>query len=64
MEEIREKRPRIKVPKMPKNKQSLSVLISPTIRGLIRDANDLELTKENIISLMKEGGQFILIYFK
>lgn len=64
MEEIKEKRPRIKVPKMPKDRHSIAVLISPTIRGLVRDANELELTKENIISLMREGGQFILIYFK
>lgn len=64
MEEIKEKRPRIKVPKMPKDRHSISTLVSPTIRGIVRDANDLELTKENIISLMKEGGQFILVYFK
>lgn len=41
-----------------------TVLVSNTIRGIIKDINEQGINKEDIISLLRENGQFILIYFK
>lgn len=42
----------------------MTVLTDTTIRGIIRLANEEEIKKEDIVSLLKEGGQFVLIYFR
>lgn len=44
--------------------QVMMVLTSTTIRGIVRAANEKEIKREDIVSLIKENGQFILIYFE
>lgn len=35
----------------------------PTIRGIVQAANDLEIKKEQIVSLVKQGEQYVLVYY-
>lgn len=42
----------------------MTVIIAPTVRGLIKEANEKGVKKENIVSLLKENGQFMLVYFE
>lgn len=44
--------------------QVMTALISNTIRGIIKTANEKGIKKEDIVSLLRENGQFILIYFR
>lgn len=44
--------------------QVMTALTDTTIRGIIRLANEEGIKREDIISLLKENGQFVLIYFK
>lgn len=44
--------------------QVMTALTDTTIRGIIRLANEKGIKREDIISLLKENGQFVLIYFK
>ena len=61
----------IEKPKIVKTKKTnsevyrvMTALISNTIRGIIKTANEKGIKKEDIVSLLKENGQFILIYFR
>jgi hypothetical protein len=40
----------------------MKVLITNTIRELVKAANELGIKKENVVSLIKEG-QYYLIYY-
>ena len=42
----------------------MTVLTGVTIRGIVKAVNEEEIKKEDIVSLLKENGQFVLIYFK
>ena len=42
--------------------QVMTALTDTTIRGIVRSAN--EEGREDIVSLLKENGQFVLIYFR
>lgn len=42
----------------------MSVLTSMTIRGIVNKVNELGIAQESIVSLLKENGQFVLIYYK
>ena len=44
--------------------QVMTALTGTTIRGIIKSANEEEIKREDIVSLLKENGQFVLIYFK
>lgn len=44
--------------------QVMTALTGTTIRGIIKSANEEEVKREDIVSLLKENGQFVLIYFK
>lgn len=44
--------------------QVMTVLTDTTIRGIVRSANEEGIKREDIVSLLKENGQFVLIYFK
>lgn len=44
--------------------QIMAVLTDTTIRGIVRSANEEGIKRENIVSLLKENGQFVLIYFR
>ena len=42
----------------------MTALTDTTIRGIVRSANEEGIKRENIVSLLKENGQFVLIYFR
>lgn len=44
--------------------QTMVAIINNTIRGIVKDANELGIKREDIVSLLKENGQFVLVYFK
>lgn len=44
--------------------QVMTALTDTTIRGIVRSVNEEGIKRENIVSLLKENGQFVLIYFK
>ena len=44
--------------------QVMTVLTDTTIRGIVRSANEEGIKREDIVSLLKENGQFVLIYFR
>lgn len=42
----------------------IDILNATTLRTLIKQANELELSKEDIISIQQTQGQFYLVYCK
>lgn len=46
------------------DKPIMRALLSNTIRGIVKQTNELNIKKEDIISLFKEINQFVLIYYK
>lgn len=44
--------------------KKMNVVTASTIRSLVEIANNKRIFKEDIVSLIKESGQFILIYFE
>lgn len=47
-----------------KNDKYMSVLTDTTIRGIVNTVNKENIKKEDIVSLLKENGQFMMIYYK
>ena len=46
------------------NSQIMTALTDTTIRGIVKAANEEGIKRNDIVSLLKENGQFVLIYFK
>lgn len=44
--------------------QVMTAITDTTIRGIVRSANEEGIKREDIVSLLKENGQFVLIYFR
>lgn len=44
--------------------QIMTAITDTTIKGIVKTANELSIKREDIVSLLKENGQFVLIYFK
>ena len=44
--------------------QIMTALTDTTLRGIVRSANEEGIKREDIVSLLKENGQFVLIYFR
>lgn len=44
--------------------KQFKALHAPNIRVLLAQANEIDITKEDIVSLVREGELFILVYFK
>lgn len=44
--------------------QVMTAMTNDTIRGIVKAANEEEIKREDIVSLLKENGQFVLIYFR
>ena len=44
--------------------QVMTALTDTTIRGIVRSANEEGIKREDVVSLLKENGQFVLVYFK
>jgi hypothetical protein len=42
----------------------MDVIISNTIRDLVHKVNEHDIKKDSIVTLLKNGEQFILIYYK
>ena len=65
MEEIEKaKMPRIKKTNNLEVHKVMTALTDTTIRGIVRLANEEGIKREDIVSLLKENGQFVLIYFR
>ena len=65
MEEIEKaKMTRTKKTNGSESSQIMTVLTDTTIRGIVRAANAERIKRENIVSLLKENGQFVLIYYR
>lgn len=47
-----------------KKTQVMTALTATTIRGIVNSANEIDIKREDIVSLLKENGQFVLVYFK
>lgn len=47
-----------------KNSQVMATLVSNTIRGIVNSANNESIQRSDVVSILKENGQFILIYYK
>lgn len=65
MEET-EKRVKVKTKSLGSSKEAqiMTAITNTTIRGIVNNANEIEIKRENIVSLLKENGQFVLVYFK
>lgn len=65
MEET-EKRVKVKTKSLVSSKdtQIMTAITNTTIRGIVNNANEIGIKRENIVSLLKENGQFVLVYFK
>lgn len=65
MEET-EKRVKVKTKSLGSSKETqiMTAITNTTIRGIVNNANEIEIKRENIVSLLKENGQFVLVYFK
>ena len=44
--------------------QIMTALTDTTLRGIVKSANEEGIKREDIVSLLKENGQFVLIYFR
>lgn len=44
--------------------QTMTAMAANTIREIVRTANEEEIKREDIVSLLKENGQFVLVYYK
>ena len=44
--------------------QVMTALTDTTIRGIVKSANEEGIKREDVVSLLKENGQFVLVYFK
>lgn len=44
--------------------QIMTVLAANTIREIVRYANEVGVKREDIVSLLRENGQFVLVYYK
>lgn len=66
MEEI-EKRKMVRVKTDSDSKeihQIMTAIVADTIREIVRISNEEGIKRENIVSLLKENGQFVLVYYK
>ena len=45
------------------NSSKMEILISTTIRDLVRQVNELKIQRDNIITIIKDNSQFFLIYY-
>ena len=42
----------------------MEAIYKPTVRGIIQAANELEIKKEQIVTLIKQGEQYVLVYYR
>ncbi len=44
--------------------KKMAAITGFTIRNIIKAANEIGITRDAIVSLLKENGQYVLVYFK
>lgn len=44
--------------------QVMTAMTNDTIRGIVKAANEEGIKREDIVSLLKGNGQFVLVYFR
>ena len=44
--------------------KQFKALHAPNVRVLLAQANELDITKEDVVSVLREGELFIVVYFK
>lgn len=44
--------------------QLMTAITGNTIRDIVRLANELEVSRADVVSLLKDNGQFVLVYYK
>lgn len=47
-----------------KNGKVITVLTSPTIRGIVSAARELSIKREDIVTLTKECDEYLLVYYE
>ena len=47
-----------------KKSQIMTAITDTTIRGIVRTVNEEGIKREDIVTLLKENGQYTLIYYK
>lgn len=45
-------------------KSTMTAFAENSIRAIVERANELEIKRENIVSLLSERGQYVLVYYK
>lgn len=53
-----------KVPETNVVHQIMTAMAANTIREIVKTANEEGVKREDIVSLLKENGQFVLVYYK
>lgn len=48
----------------PSNSAFMTAIAANTIREIVKLANENNIKRENIVSLLKENGQFVLVFYK
>lgn len=43
--------------------QIMMSIYAPTLRGIVQKANELDIKREDIVSLLREKEQYVLVYF-
>lgn len=63
MEEIEESK-MVRTKKVSETNQIMTAIAVNTIREIVKTANEEGIKREDIVSLLKENGQFVLVYYK
>ena len=50
--------------KQAKEQKAMYAISAPTMRRLVIEANQNEIKREDIVSILKEGEQFVMLYYK
>lgn len=63
--EVEEKNTKGRKPKVQEEKvpQILTALAAPTIRELVTVANKYGIKREDVVTIIKENGQYILLHY-
>lgn len=57
------KYPKVESKKIEEKAPFMTAMAANTIREIVNLANEKQIEKEDIVSLLKENGQFVLIYY-
>lgn len=43
--------------------KAMNAIAASTIREIVRKANEKEIRQEDVVSLVRDGNQFVLVYY-